>query len=310
MSSPTQAMTRADRVRRLNRLPATELTRAIATGETTCEAVVRECLERIDARENEIHAWTNLDPEMALRQARALDRCGAQMRERPLHGVPIGVKDIIDTADLPTENGLADLSRAPAENRCRLRRPGARGRRRHPRQDGDVRVRRHDAGAYGQPAQHRAYARGVIERIGRGGFGFHGAGRIRNADRRLGASSGILLRRIRLQADLRGVQPQGRLSRGRKPRHAWTVRPLARRHRARERGAGAARTVPAATARASAAHRPLPYAVMEIGAAGDRCGRRGRGGEAVQGRRADTSHYAPGGVLRAARRGARDHQQL
>ena len=76
--------------------------RAVAAGETTCEAVVRDCLARIEAREGEIHAWASIDPELALRQARALDR--ATMRG-PLHGVPIGVKDIIDTADQPTEMG-------------------------------------------------------------------------------------------------------------------------------------------------------------------------------------------------------------
>jgi Asp-tRNA(Asn)/Glu-tRNA(Gln) amidotransferase A subunit family amidase len=105
MSGSPQAKACTSRTGSLNKLTATELTRAIATGETTCEAVVRDCLERIDARENDIHAWANVDPELALRQARALDRAGPPMRDRPLHGVPIGVKDIIDTADLPTEIG-------------------------------------------------------------------------------------------------------------------------------------------------------------------------------------------------------------
>jgi amidase len=76
--------------------------RAIATGEATCEAVVRDCLDRIDAREKDLHAWASLDPELALRQARELDR---RSQRGPLHGVPLGVKDIIDTADLPTEMG-------------------------------------------------------------------------------------------------------------------------------------------------------------------------------------------------------------
>jgi Asp-tRNA(Asn)/Glu-tRNA(Gln) amidotransferase A subunit family amidase len=105
MSGSPRAKARADPTGSRNRLTATELTRAIANGEASCEAVVRDCLERIDAREKDIHAWANLDPEMALRQARALDRAGSPMRDRPLHGVPIGVKDIIDTADLPTEMG-------------------------------------------------------------------------------------------------------------------------------------------------------------------------------------------------------------
>jgi Asp-tRNA(Asn)/Glu-tRNA(Gln) amidotransferase A subunit family amidase len=105
MRGSTHAKTRAGHKASLNKLTATELARAIANGETTCEAVVRDCLERIDAREHEIHAWASIDPELARRQARALDRAGAPMRDQPLFGVPIGVKDIIDTADLPTEMG-------------------------------------------------------------------------------------------------------------------------------------------------------------------------------------------------------------
>jgi Asp-tRNA(Asn)/Glu-tRNA(Gln) amidotransferase A subunit family amidase len=101
----TSARAHAPRSGELNRLTASELPRAIATGETTCEAVVRDCLARIETREHEVHAWAALDPELALRQARTLDRAGAPKPDRPLHGLPIGVKDIIDTADLPTEMG-------------------------------------------------------------------------------------------------------------------------------------------------------------------------------------------------------------
>jgi amidase len=64
--------------------------------------VVRNCLDRIDAREGNVHAWASVDRELALAQARKLDRSPTR---GPLHGVPIGVKDIIDTADLPTEMG-------------------------------------------------------------------------------------------------------------------------------------------------------------------------------------------------------------
>jgi Asp-tRNA(Asn)/Glu-tRNA(Gln) amidotransferase A subunit family amidase len=86
----------------LNKLSASGIARATIAGEATCEEVVRNCLDRIAARENEIHAWATVDAELALRQARALDR---SPRRGVLHGVPIGVKDIIDTADLPTEMG-------------------------------------------------------------------------------------------------------------------------------------------------------------------------------------------------------------
>jgi Asp-tRNA(Asn)/Glu-tRNA(Gln) amidotransferase A subunit family amidase len=96
---------RARRSGELNRLSATQLVHAIGAGETTCEAVVRDCLDRIEAREHTIRAWASLDPDLVIRQAKALDRAGAATRDRPLHGVPVGVKDIIDTADLPTEMG-------------------------------------------------------------------------------------------------------------------------------------------------------------------------------------------------------------
>ena len=86
----------------LNKLTAAEIARATIAGETTCEDVVKNCLARIDARERDIHAWATVDAEFALRQARELDRSPTR---GPLHGVPIGVKDIIDTADLPTEMG-------------------------------------------------------------------------------------------------------------------------------------------------------------------------------------------------------------
>src|SRR5262245_50048428 len=87
----------------LNKLTASEIARATIAGETTCEDVVKNCLARIDARENEIHAWATVDTEFALRQARELDR---RATRGPLHGVPIGVKDIIDTADLQNEIGM------------------------------------------------------------------------------------------------------------------------------------------------------------------------------------------------------------
>jgi amidase len=102
MTGSTQTKARPAHATELNKLTATEIVRAVAAGETTCEAIVRDCLARIDAREGDIHAWASIDPELALRQARELDR--AKVRG-PLHGVPIGIKDIIDTADQPTEMG-------------------------------------------------------------------------------------------------------------------------------------------------------------------------------------------------------------
>lgn len=86
----------------LNALTATEIARRIADGATSSEQVVRACIARIEAREQTVRAWAFLDPDPALEQARARDREPAR---GPLHGVPVGVKDIIDTADMPTRMG-------------------------------------------------------------------------------------------------------------------------------------------------------------------------------------------------------------
>jgi Asp-tRNA(Asn)/Glu-tRNA(Gln) amidotransferase A subunit family amidase len=87
---------------RLNEWTALEITAAIAAGRTTCEAVARACLERIAEREPAVLAWEYLDPEQVIAQARRLDRGG---RSGPLIGVPFGIKDIIDTCDMPTGYG-------------------------------------------------------------------------------------------------------------------------------------------------------------------------------------------------------------
>ena len=86
----------------LNTLSAVEAARQIEAGKITAEALVRDCLERIAAREPEIQAWEFIDQEAALKLARAAD---AGPRRGLLHGLPIGVKDLIDTVDMPTAYG-------------------------------------------------------------------------------------------------------------------------------------------------------------------------------------------------------------
>src|SRR5258708_4829120 len=88
----------------LNELSCIEIVQGIAAGTFTAEAVTRDCLERIKLREDTVKAWATVDPDHALAQARALDH---GPRRGALHGVPIGVKDVIDTFDLPTEMGSA-----------------------------------------------------------------------------------------------------------------------------------------------------------------------------------------------------------
>ena len=85
-----------------NELYAGEIARGVADGAFTAEAVVEACLARIEARETEVRAWAFLDPDLARAQARERD---AAARPGPLQGVPIGIKDIIATADMPTGMG-------------------------------------------------------------------------------------------------------------------------------------------------------------------------------------------------------------
>ncbi|MGY9054422.1 MAG: amidase [Alphaproteobacteria bacterium] len=83
-------------------LSAKSLAAAIDAGDLTCEAVTAAHLERITSREPDVQAWIHHAPDQALAEARARDK---GPRRGPLHGVPFGVKDIIDSHDLPTEHG-------------------------------------------------------------------------------------------------------------------------------------------------------------------------------------------------------------
>ena len=102
---------------RLNEVSATDLGHRIARGEVTVEAVVRACLERIAERDGAVQAWAFLDPDLALDQARRLDRAATR---GPLHGIPIGVKDVLDTAEMPTGMGspIYKGHRPPADASC------------------------------------------------------------------------------------------------------------------------------------------------------------------------------------------------
>jgi Asp-tRNA(Asn)/Glu-tRNA(Gln) amidotransferase A subunit family amidase len=90
----------------LSLLGAAEAAAALAEGRISSEELVAACLARIKADEGRVQAWAFLDPEHALNQAREAD-----LRRRegkplgPLHGIPVGVKDIIDTQDMPTADG-------------------------------------------------------------------------------------------------------------------------------------------------------------------------------------------------------------
>ena len=86
----------------LHDLAAHEAAAKIEAGETTSEALVTACLDRIAQIDGDIEAWAHLDPDRALAQARAMD---SGPRRGPIHGVPFALKDIIDTVDMPTGHG-------------------------------------------------------------------------------------------------------------------------------------------------------------------------------------------------------------
>ena len=111
-------------------LGALDLRDRIAKGVVNSVDAVEACLARIEALEPEIQAWAWLDGANALEQARALDARRLSGRPTgPLHGLPVGIKDIIDTARVPTANGTpVDEGRVPTRDAAvvtRLRAAGA-----------------------------------------------------------------------------------------------------------------------------------------------------------------------------------------
>jgi Asp-tRNA(Asn)/Glu-tRNA(Gln) amidotransferase A subunit family amidase len=114
----------------LHLLSAGEAARLIRHGVINSEQLIETCLARIAEIDGQVQAWTFLDRDYALEQARAADQrrlSGAPIG--PLHGVPVGIKDIFDTADMPTEYGSAIYAaRTPSRDAsvvARLRAAGA-----------------------------------------------------------------------------------------------------------------------------------------------------------------------------------------
>ena len=87
-------------------LTATEAVQAIASGRLSSVDLVKSCLAQIADTDASINAWAYLDPESALAQAAECDRIRkAGLGTGPLHGLPVGLKDVIDTRDMPTQRG-------------------------------------------------------------------------------------------------------------------------------------------------------------------------------------------------------------
>ncbi len=180
-------------------LSATEAARAIEAGTLTSEKLVQSCLDRIAERDGTVKAWVHLDPSLALTQARAADA----KKGGVLRGIPVGVKDIIDTYDMPTGHnsaifaGKVPFGDAACVALCRTANAVILGKtvttefaNRHP-------------GPTTNPHNAAPHAGRLLVGLRRGRRGRPCAARLRHADRRLGDPAGSLLRRDRLQADLR-----------------------------------------------------------------------------------------------------------
>ncbi len=81
------------------RMTAAEASALIQSRKMSCEELIRSCLARIASRDAVVKAWLRMDPDHVIRRARELDKTPWK---GPLHGLPWGVKDVIDTADYPT----------------------------------------------------------------------------------------------------------------------------------------------------------------------------------------------------------------
>ncbi|KAK9896815.1 glutamyl-tRNA amidotransferase subunit A [Cystobasidium minutum MCA 4210] len=88
--------------RELFRLNATEIRKLIEAGEVSVEEYARSLLSRVEARDDAVRGWAYLSPELILQSARELDAIPTEKRG-PLHGIAIGVKDVILTKDMPTQ---------------------------------------------------------------------------------------------------------------------------------------------------------------------------------------------------------------
>ena len=242
-------------------LNAWEAAEAIAAGALTSEALVRDCLARIDARDPAIAAWTHLDPEQALAQARDRDRASAR---GPLHGVPVGIKDIIDTADMPTTYGspiyAGHQTAWDAACVALLRQAGAviLGK------TVSTEFAMYEPGKTANPPQPGAHAGRLVQWLGGGGGGGDGAAGAGQPDGRLHRAPGVVLRRGGLQADARRFLAGRDQTAVADAGHARRFRPLRAGPGAAAGGADG-QSATTGGAGGAAAYRPVPHAAMAAG---------------------------------------------
>ncbi|MCS7050816.1 MAG: amidase [Thermomicrobium sp.] len=99
----------------LAQLAVREIPLRIRQRELSVVELVHALLDQIDRTDPALRAWVDVDRDGALREAERLDRLAARGTVLPLHGVPVGLKDVIDVAGLPTRAGFAPLAERPAQ---------------------------------------------------------------------------------------------------------------------------------------------------------------------------------------------------
>ena len=164
-----------------------DLQRRIESGELSADAAIAQSVEAIDAHDKTIGAFVCRAENLRAQNA------------GPLRGIAVGIKDIIDTADFPTEMGSTDLPGVSAARGCAGGDDAEAGGRDHHRQDHDDGVCGERSDRDAQSAQSRPYAGRIVVGLGGGGCGRHDSAGAGDADRRLGDPAGLVLRRRRDQ---------------------------------------------------------------------------------------------------------------
>ena len=96
---------------------ASEAAKRMKAGELTALAYADAFIARVAEREADVQAWVHLDPESVREQARAADARRRDGRSAgPLDGIPVALKDVINTADMPTQNGCAAFTNHQPES--------------------------------------------------------------------------------------------------------------------------------------------------------------------------------------------------
>ena len=96
----------------------TEMVKSIKKGEITSEELVKSYIKEIKKKEKDVEAWEFFDEELAIEQAKKIDLLHQSGNHGDLHGIPVGIKDIFDTADMPTSDGTEIHKKNPSFNDC------------------------------------------------------------------------------------------------------------------------------------------------------------------------------------------------